>query len=389
MHILITTSWYPTDKSTNGVFVKEQGEALCRAGHSVTVLLITYSTLSGWFRQSRLQFDKSALLNVVHLHIFFPLPGRFFKNASAYFKRTIIKRANRWMKKYVTENGKPDIIHHHCLSDNAYVTEALASEFKIPYVFTEHSNYFTYEELNKFNSFETFEDHKRFVQHAAERIGVSEIRANGYSKIFGVPFIVVSNMVQELFETPLASQKKSDFFTFVCVAILDKRKRQDLLIRAFATAFKDQPVRLLLVGNGHMETSYRQLADELGISKQVEFSGKQNRENVKRIFDEAHVAVLSSDQETFGVVLAEAMFRGIPVISTICGGPEEVVTPFTGLLCPKGDKVALADVMQKMKIHYKDYVPDEIRMYAQSRFSEEIILKKLELIYNRCINKRN
>lgn len=45
------------------------------------------------------------------------------------------------------------------------------------------------------------------MQHAAERIGVSEIRANGYSKIFGVPFIVVSNMVQELFETPLASQK--------------------------------------------------------------------------------------------------------------------------------------------------------------------------------------
>lgn len=161
------------------------------------------------------------------------------------------------------------------------------------------------------------------------------------------------------------------------------------MIRAFATAFKDQSVRLLLVGNGHMETSYRQLADVLDVSKQVEFSGKQSRENVKRIFDEAHVAVLSSDQETFGIVLVEAMFRGIPVISTICGGPEEIVTPITGLLCPKGDEVALADVMQKMKIHFKDYAPDEVRLYAQSRFSEEIIVKKLELIYNRCINKRN
>ena len=55
----------------------------------------------------------------------------------------------------------------------------------------------------------------------------------------------------------------------------------------------------------------------------------------------------------------------------------------------KGDEDALADAMQKMKMHFKDYVPDEIRMYALSRFSEEIILKKLELIYNRCINKRN
>lgn len=42
-----------------------------------------------------------------------------------------------------------------------------------------------------------------------------------------------------------------------------------------------------------------------------------------------------------------------------------------------------------MKIHFKDYAPDEVRLYAQSRFSEEIIVKKLELIYNRCINKRN
>lgn len=85
MHILITTSWYPTDKSTNGVFVKEQGEALCRAGHSVTVLLITYSTLSGWFRQSRLQFDKSALLNVVHLHIFFSIARQVFQKCFCLF----------------------------------------------------------------------------------------------------------------------------------------------------------------------------------------------------------------------------------------------------------------------------------------------------------------
>lgn len=393
MHILITTSWYPSEKSTNGVFVKEQGEALCRAGNKVTVLLITYSTFATWiksfFLENKLSFDKSDFMEVIHKHVVFTLPGRLFKKPNEYFKRTIIHKSIARMDRCFSYAGKPDIIHHHCLSDNAYVTEALASEFKIPYVFTEHSNYFTYEELNKFNSFETFEDHKRFVQHASERIAVSEVRAKGYAAIFDAPFIAISNMVQELFAGPIALTKKSEPFTFVCIANLDKRKRQDLLIRAFASAFKDQPVRLQLVGNGHMENSYRQLADELAISNQVEFLGKQNRENVKRIFDEAHVAVLSSDQETFGIVLAEAMFRGIPVISTICGGPEEIVTPITGLLCPKGDEVALADAMQKMKIHYKDYAPDEIRKYAQSRFSEEIIVKKLELIYNRFFNKKN
>lgn len=384
-HILITTAWYPTDKSTSGVFVKEQGEALCRAGHRVTILLITYSTLAGKFRQPREQFDKSDLLDVVHLHVVFPLPGRLFKNPSAYFKKTILKRANSWMKEHISKNGKPAIIHHHCLSDNAYVAESLSKNFNIPYVFTEHSNYFTYKELSKFNAFETFEDHKRFVQHASARIAVSDVRAKGYASIFDAPYVVVSNMVQELFAGPLNSGTKSKRFTFVCVAILDTRKRQDLLIRAFAAAFKGQEVRLQLVGNGHKENSYRQLAAELGVEAQVEFSGKQNRENVKQIFDEAHVAVLSSDQETFGVVLAEAMFRGIPVISTICGGPEEIVTPATGLLCPKGDETALADAMKKIKMQYSTYSPAAIREYAQSHFSEKIIIAELESIYDRCI----
>jgi glycosyltransferase involved in cell wall biosynthesis len=88
------------------------------------------------------------------------------------------------------------------------------------------------------------------------------------------------------------------------------------------------------------------------------------------------------------VVLAEAMFRGIPVISTICGGPEEIVTPGTGLLCPKGDEAALADALTKMKKQYENYSPAAIRQYAQSHFSEKIIISELESIYAKCIAER-
>ncbi len=379
--ILITTAWYPTDKSTSGVFVKEQGEALCRAGHRVTVLLVTYSTLLGWFRQSRPQFDKSELLNVVHLHIVFPLPGRFFGDATAYFKRTILKRTNAWMKRHIEEKGKPGIIHHHCLSDNSYIAGSLAKNFNIPYVFTEHSNYFSYDELNKFNSFETFEDHRQFIAGARVRIAVSQVRGAGYTRIFGSPFVVVSNMVQELFAVPISRSANPDLFTFVCVAILDKRKRQDILLNAFARKFRGQAVHLHLAGSGVMSATYRKLATELGIDSQVTFCGKIGRSEVKKIFDDSHVAVLSSDEETFGVVLAEAMFRGIPVISTISGGPEEIVTRETGLLCKKGDAAVLGAALEEMRNNYLNYSSARIREYAESHFSEDIIVRKLEDIY--------
>lgn len=389
LDILITTAWYPTDTSTSGVFVKEQGEALCRAGHRVTVLLITYSTLSGWLRNEKPKFDSSELLEVVHLHVVFPLPGRMFNDPAAYFKRTILAKADRWMKGRVAENRKPDIIHHHCLSDNAYVAESISQRYSIPYIFTEHSNYFKYDELSKFNRFESFEDHKRFVQGAAQRIAVSNVRAKGYAAIFDAPFVAISNMVQEMFAVPIRQEERPKPFTFACVAILERRKRQDILIRAFASAFKGTATKLLIVGNGKLEQEYRKLSVELGVQSQVEFTGKVNRAGIFQIFDRVHAAVLSSDEETFGVVLAEAMFRGIPVVSTICGGPEEIVTPETGVLCGKGDWKALAEAMSALHTNYSGYDKQVIRKYAADHFSEEVIIRQLESVYWHVLQEQN
>ncbi len=387
-HILITTAWYPTDTTTSGVFVKEQGEALVRAGHRVTVLLVTYSTLLANYKQPKPNYDKSLLMNVVHLHVVFPLPGRFFSNPDSYFKKVILKRVSQWMQEYSRGNSKPDIIHHHCLSDSAYITESISDQFNIPYLFTEHSNYFKYEELNKFNKFETFEDHKRFVKKACARIAVSEVRARGYEEIFGSSFVVVSNMVQEIFEVPLMQKQQSENFTFTCVAIFDKRKRQDILIHAFVNSFKGQKVRLVLAGNGPMESEYRRLVKEEGMEGQIEILGKQGREGIVQLFDRSQVAVLSSDQETFGVVLAEAMFRGLPIISTISGGPEEIVTVSSGILCKKGNVDAMSKALETMIANYNSYSAEGIRNYARSRFSEKVIIVQLENLYMNCTGNK-
>ena len=385
-HILLTAAWFPSRTTTSGVFVKEQGEALCRAGHKVTVLLITYSSRFSKAKADP-EFDRSALLNIVHLHVVFPLPGRFFADPNGYFKKVIQKKAISWMKKYATISGLPDVIHHHCLSDNAYVAECLAQAFNIPYVFTEHSNYFQYSELNRFNCFESRDDHQRFVCNAAARIAVSDVRARGYEKIFNAPFVAVSNMVQEIFDAPLSTAPKPSAFTFACVAIFDRRKRQDLLIRAFSKCFRGENVKLNLYGNGPLEAEYRLLIDELKMHDQISISGKQNREAIRAIFDSSHVAVLSSDQETFGVVLAEAMFRGVPVVSTICGGPEEIVTEESGVLCVSGNEQALSAALMEIKQKYAQFSPAKIRDYARSRFSEDVIIGELQIVYSSCVVK--
>jgi glycosyltransferase involved in cell wall biosynthesis len=91
--------------------------------------------------------------------------------------------------------------------------------------------------------------------------------------------------------------------------------------------------------------------------------------------------VLSSNYETFGVVLVEAMSCGLPVVSTKCGGPESIiVNENLGLLVEPTAK-ALAEGMQKMvQTHYDNTV---IRNFAIENFSEKVISEKLIDIYKK------
>jgi glycosyltransferase involved in cell wall biosynthesis len=385
-HILLTSAWFPSEQNTNGIFVKEQAEALCRSGHRVTVLIVTVSLIRPWLRsffsKVRARYETSELLTIIRKHIVFPLPARLFTNPKARVKQYIINRVCNRMKTYFAVDGRPDLIHHHCLSDNSYLAEGISKSFDIPYVFTEYSNYFTYAELNRFNWFETSKDHYSFVKNAAARIAATQIRARGYEKIFNVPFICIPNLVTDSFAGSLPKRSPDLPFTFICVAVLDHRKRQDILLKAFARVFKGDNVRLVLVGSGVLEEEYKVLSARLGLEGQVIFKGKRDRNEVRNLFDESHVGVLSSDQETFAIVLAEAMFRGIPVISTRSGGPEEVVTPETGLLVPTGDEIVLAGKMKEMYDHYGRYDPEKIRASAMRRYSEAAVVPQLERIYD-------
>jgi glycosyltransferase involved in cell wall biosynthesis len=384
-HILVTSAWFPTDRTTSGVFVKEQAEALSRGGNRVTALIVTNARLGSWFRtltSKEPSYDRSEFVTFIRKHVVFPLPSRFFNDPAATVKQYIIKRVCNGLNAYFAVHGYPDVVHHHCLSDNSYLAEAISKSLGVPYVFTEYSNYFAYAELNRFNWFETSADHCRFVKNAAARIAATQIRARGYEKIFNVPFICIPNLVIDLFACPLANRSLDRPFTFICVASLDHRKRQDILLKAFAKAFKGQNVRLILVGSGILEEEYKALSATLGLGGQVIFKGKRNRNEVRNLFDESHVGVLSSDQETFAIVLAEAMFRGIPVISTRSGGPEEVVTPESGLLAPTGDEIVLAKQMKEIHDHYGCYHPEKIRASAMRRYSEAVVVPQLERIYD-------
>ena len=100
-------------------------------------------------------------------------------------------------------------------------------------------------------------------------------------------------------------------------------KRLQDVVRVFANVVKEEKVRLVLVGDGPDRPGAHRLAEQLGISDRVAFLGAQ--ESIPKLLNCADIALQPSALESFGLSILEALSVGTPVISTRCGGPEEVV----------------------------------------------------------------
>ena len=182
------------------------------------------------------------------------------------------------------------------------------------------------------------------------------------------PIEVIYNPVdiQDL-KSKMQEQVNIDFlpgiFYFAAVGNFRKEKNFPLLLHAFAL-IKEMNCKLLLVGDGLLENTLKQMLQELGIGDKVIFCGRDS--NPFKYIHKCHSFILCSDVEGFPNVLLEALACGKAVISTDCkSGPREMLAPSTdpnlqhtdhfseemfGMLTPVGNAALMAAAMKKMII---------------------------------------
>jgi glycosyltransferase involved in cell wall biosynthesis len=101
-------------------------------------------------------------------------------------------------------------------------------------------------------------------------------------------------------------------------------KDQGTFLRAAALVLEQAPgTAFALAGTGRLESSWKRLAAELGISAQVHFLGACNR--VPELLAASTIGVLSSWAEGFSNSILEYMAAGLPVVATDAGGAREAV----------------------------------------------------------------
>ena len=123
----------------------------------------------------------------------------------------------------------------------------------------------------------------------------------------------------------------------------NEQKNLDMLLNA-TRILPPKGWQLTLIGDGPYRRVIQQRIRELGHQDRITVLGWHN--DPWSLVDEASVLVLTSNYEGFGLVLVEALSRGIPVIATACTGPEDIIQSHqNGWILPVGDVSGLTNVL--------------------------------------------
>jgi glycosyltransferase involved in cell wall biosynthesis len=259
---------------------------------------------------------------------------------------------------------KPDIVicHTAFLTKLFYISQLIPGSISVPYISYIHTDYIS--ELPTANqknpvllqlqklliNIDSWVN-LRAIQQASGLVFVCKALGERCLKL-GVnhPYTVIAynpaiDDANNLSLHPTAESwlHNSQLITFVCAARFHPQKDHKTLLKAFAQASENYPnIRLILLGDGDLETELRSLTDSLAISEIVLFAGSVP--NPRAYFSRCRAVILTSHFEGFGMVLVEAVASGVTFIASDCPvGPREISEVLEcGTLVPTSDVNALA-----------------------------------------------
>jgi glycosyltransferase involved in cell wall biosynthesis len=150
---------------------------------------------------------------------------------------------------------------------------------------------------------------------------------------------------------PLARGSGGAELALLCVASLTARKGHLVLLEALA-ALADLPWRLTCIGSPERDpataAAIAASIEAHGLAARVALVGEQDEAALQPWYDAADAFVLASHHEGYGMVLAEALARGLPIVSTSAGAIPQTVPAAAGILVPPGDPPALAAALRRL-----------------------------------------
>jgi glycosyltransferase involved in cell wall biosynthesis len=177
----------------------------------------------------------------------------------------------------------------------------------------------------------------------------------------------------------------------LAVGRLEAVKRHDRfldVVRRAIDALPDVDIRATIVGEGLLGADLARHADSLGISDRVTFLANAEMD---RVYQDASMLVLTSDNEGTPNVVLEAMAAALPVVAFTVGGVPEIITnDDIGSLIPPGDMGALTTAVIALcrDRTSREAMGAQARRYVEQSRSTEAITRHLWSLYESTAARR-
>ena len=199
------------------------------------------------------------------------------------------------------------------------------------------------------------------------------------NRIFFLPMMVDNSKYYK--ENTEKSLTNSENLKFIFIGRLVPEKNIQLLVKSFQTVLlQGKKVELNIIGDGICK---KELHDIIGENSNIKFLGKKFGADLLQFYQDAHVLVLPSNFEPWGLVVNEALATGLPVIcsSAVGAANDLVLQPNTGWVFEDNQELELTNLLLSIIAH-----PEQI--IEKGKRGQEFMLNHWNYdLYTQCLKQ--